>query len=69
MQKLGPEMIEMFSNGSARNKKRLASIVLRPPDLIFDQEAWIDLSGVTARLIWFGEAHIKRPATLNFAGY
>ena len=26
---------------------------------MFDQEARIDLGGVTARLIWFGEAHTK----------
>jgi glyoxylase-like metal-dependent hydrolase (beta-lactamase superfamily II) len=59
MQKHGQEMIDMFSNGSAQNKELLAGIVLRSPDVIFDQEARIDLGGVTARLIWFGEAHTK----------
>ncbi len=34
-------------------------MVLRQPDVTFDQEARIDLGGVTARLIWFGEAHTK----------
>jgi glyoxylase-like metal-dependent hydrolase (beta-lactamase superfamily II) len=32
---------------------------LRPPDVTFDQEVTIDLGGVTARLLWFGEAHTK----------
>ena len=27
--------------------------------MTFDQEATIDLGGVTARLLWFGEAHTK----------
>ena len=43
-------MIDMFSNGSAQNKELLAGVVLRPPDVMFDQEAKIDLGGVTARL-------------------
>ena len=60
MEKHGQEMIDMFSKGSAQNKELLAGVVLRSPDLIFDQEeARIDLGGVTARLIWFGEAHTK----------
>ncbi len=59
MQKHGQEMIDMFSNSSAQNKQLLAGIVLRSPDVIFDQEARVDLGGVTARLIWFGEAHTK----------
>jgi glyoxylase-like metal-dependent hydrolase (beta-lactamase superfamily II) len=59
MEKHGQEMIEMFSKGSAQNKELLAGVVLRPPDVMFDQEARIDLGGVTARLIWFGEAHTK----------
>src|SRR5580700_5695737 len=59
MEKHGQEMIDMFSNSSAPNKELLAGVVLRPPDVIFDQEARVDLGGVTARLIWFGEAHTK----------
>jgi len=51
-------MIDTFSKGSAQNKELLAGVVLRSLDVIFDQEeARIDLGGVTARLIWFGEAH------------
>jgi glyoxylase-like metal-dependent hydrolase (beta-lactamase superfamily II) len=59
MEKHGQEMLDMFSNGSAQNKELLAGVVLRQPDVMFDQEARIDLGGVTARLIWFGEAHTK----------
>jgi glyoxylase-like metal-dependent hydrolase (beta-lactamase superfamily II) len=59
MEKHGQEMLDMFSNGSAQNKDLLAGVVLRPPDVMFDQEARIDLGGVTARLIWFGQAHTK----------
>src|SRR6266702_8544172 len=59
MEKHGQEMIEMFSKFSAQNKELLMGVVLRPPDVIFDQEATIDLGGVTARLLWFGGAHTK----------
>ena len=59
MEKHGQEMIDMFSKGSAQNKELLAGVVLRTPDVMFDQEATIDLGGVTARLLWFGEAHTK----------
>jgi glyoxylase-like metal-dependent hydrolase (beta-lactamase superfamily II) len=52
-------MIDMFSQRSPQNKELLASVVLRPPDVIFDQEATIDHGGVTARLLWFGGAHTK----------
>jgi glyoxylase-like metal-dependent hydrolase (beta-lactamase superfamily II) len=59
MEKHGQEMIDMFSQRSQQNKDLLASVVLRPPDVTFDQEATIDLGGVTARLLWFGGAHTK----------
>jgi glyoxylase-like metal-dependent hydrolase (beta-lactamase superfamily II) len=59
MEKHSQEMIDMFSQRSPQNKDLLAGVVLRPPDVIFDQEATIDLGGVTARLLWFGEAHTK----------
>src|ERR1700683_39896 len=54
MEKHGQEMIDMFSQRSSQNKKLLAGVVLRPPDVLFDQQATIDLGGVTARLLWFG---------------
>jgi glyoxylase-like metal-dependent hydrolase (beta-lactamase superfamily II) len=59
MEKHGQEMIDMFSQRSPQNKELLSGVVLRPPDVIFDQEAAIDLGGVTARLLWFGGAHTK----------
>jgi glyoxylase-like metal-dependent hydrolase (beta-lactamase superfamily II) len=59
MEKHGQEMIDMFSQRSSQNKELLAGVVLRSPDVIFDQEATIDLGGVTARLLWFGGAHTK----------
>src|ERR1022692_3619820 len=59
MDKHGQEMIDMFSQRSPQNKELLAGVVLRLPDVIFDQEATIDLGGVTARLLWFGGAHTK----------
>jgi len=59
MEKHGQEMIDMFSQRSPQNKELLAGVVLRPPDVTFDQEARIELGGVTARLLWFGGAHTK----------
>jgi glyoxylase-like metal-dependent hydrolase (beta-lactamase superfamily II) len=59
MEKHGQDMIDMFSQRSAQNKDLLASVVLRPPDVTFDQEATIDLGGVKARLLWFGGAHTR----------
>jgi glyoxylase-like metal-dependent hydrolase (beta-lactamase superfamily II) len=59
MEQHGQEMIDMFSSRSATNKELLAGVVLRPPDVTFNQEATVDLGGVTARLLWFGEAHTK----------
>jgi len=55
----GKEMIELFAGRSAQNKELLANAVLRTPDIIFEQEAQLDLGGVTARLLWFGGAHTK----------
>jgi glyoxylase-like metal-dependent hydrolase (beta-lactamase superfamily II) len=59
MEKHGPEMINMFRGMSEQNKELLTGIELRPPDVIFDREATVDLGGVTARLLWFGGAHTK----------
>jgi glyoxylase-like metal-dependent hydrolase (beta-lactamase superfamily II) len=59
MEKHGQEIMERFSKNSAQNKELLAGVVLRPPDATFGDDATIDLGGVTARLLWFGEAHTK----------
>jgi glyoxylase-like metal-dependent hydrolase (beta-lactamase superfamily II) len=59
MEKHGQEMIDMFSQRDAKNKELLAGVVLRSPDVLFDEEATVDLGGVTVRLLWFGGAHTK----------
>src|SRR6202521_4520712 len=59
MEKHGQEVMDRFRNNSAQNRDLLAGVVLRPPDVTFDQEATIDLGGVTVRLLRFGEAHTK----------
>lgn len=56
----GEELLNVFRNISPANKELLAGLKLRTPDVTFDQEARVDLGGgVTARLLWFGEAHTK----------
>ena len=55
----GTEMIDLFAGRSAQFKELLANATLRTPDITFDQEAQLDLGGVTARLLWFGGAHTK----------
>jgi glyoxylase-like metal-dependent hydrolase (beta-lactamase superfamily II) len=59
MQEHGEEMLDFFRNASAQNKELLANVKLRAPDVTFDREAKLELGGVTARLLWFGEAHTK----------
>lgn len=59
MEKHGQEMMDMFAGRSAEMKGLLEGVKLRPPDITFDQEATVDLGGVTARLLWFGGAHTK----------
>jgi glyoxylase-like metal-dependent hydrolase (beta-lactamase superfamily II) len=59
MEQHGEEMLDMFRGFSAQSKELLAGVRLRPPDVTFEQEVTIDLGGVTARLLWFGEAHTK----------
>jgi glyoxylase-like metal-dependent hydrolase (beta-lactamase superfamily II) len=51
--------MERFSRSSAQNKELLAGVQLRTPDVTFENEATVDLGGVTVRLLWFGEAHTK----------
>lgn len=59
MQEHGEEMLDFFRGMSAQNKELLANVKLRPPDIVYDREAKVDLGGVTARLLWYGEAHTK----------
>jgi glyoxylase-like metal-dependent hydrolase (beta-lactamase superfamily II) len=37
----------------------LQNVKFRPPDVLFDREAKLDLGGVTARMFWIGPAHTK----------
>ena len=55
----GKEMVALFSSRSAQQKELLADVNLRTPDVIFNDEARIDLGGVTARLLWLGGAHTR----------
>jgi glyoxylase-like metal-dependent hydrolase (beta-lactamase superfamily II) len=56
----GTEMLAMFSRLSPDYKKLLDGVnQLRRPDVVFDNEAQLDLGGVTARLLWFGAGHTK----------
>jgi glyoxylase-like metal-dependent hydrolase (beta-lactamase superfamily II) len=59
MDQHGQDIMDRFSKMSAQNKDLLSGVSLRQPDVTFDQEAKIDLGGVTVRLLWFGEAHTK----------
>jgi glyoxylase-like metal-dependent hydrolase (beta-lactamase superfamily II) len=59
MDQHGQEIMDRFSKMSAQNKDLLAGVSLRPPDVTFDNEATVDLGGVTVRLFWFGQAHTK----------
>jgi glyoxylase-like metal-dependent hydrolase (beta-lactamase superfamily II) len=51
--------MEAFKKMSAQNMDLLQNVKFRPPDILFDRDAKLDLGGVTARLLWFGPAHTK----------
>jgi glyoxylase-like metal-dependent hydrolase (beta-lactamase superfamily II) len=51
--------MEAFRKMSAQNMDLLQNVKFRPPDVLFDREAKIELGGVTARLFWIGPAHTK----------
>ncbi len=60
MEANGQQMIDLFKSRSAQNKELLDGVVLRKPDIIFDNQMKLDLGGgVTARLLWFGAGHTK----------
>jgi len=59
MEAHGAEMVTRFSQQSAQRAELLADVKMRQPDIVFDSEAKVDLGGVTARLLWMGEAHTK----------
>jgi glyoxylase-like metal-dependent hydrolase (beta-lactamase superfamily II) len=59
MEAHGAEMVTRFSQQSALRAELLANVKMRQPDISFDSEVKVDLGGVTARLLWLGEAHTK----------
>ena len=59
MEAHGKEMIDLFAGRSELNKELLSNSRPVTPDVTFEQEARLDLGGVTARLLWFGGAHTK----------
>ena len=54
-----PEFIQNFSRRTADLKALLQDVKPRPPDILFDREAKIDLGGVTVRLLWLGPSHTR----------
>ncbi len=61
MQEHGVEMLERFRRMSPPYADLLKGVTeLRTPDILFDDEAKLDLGGgVTARLLWLGAGHTK----------
>src|SRR5579863_953885 len=54
-----PEFIRNFSQRTADLKALLQDVKPRPPDILFDHEAKLDLGGVTVRMVWLGPAHTR----------
>lgn len=54
-----PEFIHNFSQRTADLKALLQDVKPRPPDILFDHEAKLDLGGLTVRLVWLGPAHTR----------
>jgi len=59
VQKKQPEFIQNFSRRTADLKALLQDVKPRPPDILFDKEATIDLGGLTVKLLWLGPAHTR----------
>jgi glyoxylase-like metal-dependent hydrolase (beta-lactamase superfamily II) len=61
MEQHGAEILDRFRKMSAQNAELLKDVTtLRSPDILFHDEARIDLGGgVAARLLWLGEGHTK----------
>ena len=54
-----PDFIRNFSRRTPEMKALLEDVKPRPPDIVFDHEAQLDLGGVTVRLVWLGPAHTR----------
>jgi glyoxylase-like metal-dependent hydrolase (beta-lactamase superfamily II) len=60
MEQHGLEVVDRFRTMSAQNAELLKDVhTFRTPDVLFEDEAKVDLGGVTARLLWLGEGHTK----------
>jgi glyoxylase-like metal-dependent hydrolase (beta-lactamase superfamily II) len=59
VEKKQPEFIQNFSRRTADLKALLADVKPRPPDILYDHEAKLDLGGITVRLLWLGPAHTR----------
>jgi glyoxylase-like metal-dependent hydrolase (beta-lactamase superfamily II) len=60
MEQHGLEVVDRFRTMSAQNAELLRDVhTFRTPDILFDDEAKLDLGGVTARLLWLGGGHTK----------
>jgi glyoxylase-like metal-dependent hydrolase (beta-lactamase superfamily II) len=60
VQQHGLEILDRFRKMSTQNAELLKDVTsLRTPDVLFDNEAKLDLGSVTARLLWLGEGHTK----------
>jgi glyoxylase-like metal-dependent hydrolase (beta-lactamase superfamily II) len=60
MEQHGVEILDRFRKMSAQNAELLKDVTsLRTPDILFQDEAKLDLGGVTVRLLWLGEGHTK----------
>jgi glyoxylase-like metal-dependent hydrolase (beta-lactamase superfamily II) len=55
----GAELLATFSSRNAQWKELLSDVKLRAPDVLYTDEAKVDLGGATVRLLWFGGAHTK----------
>jgi glyoxylase-like metal-dependent hydrolase (beta-lactamase superfamily II) len=54
-----PEFIRNFSRRTPEMKALLQDVKPRPPDIVFDKEAKLDLGGITVRLLWLGPSHTR----------
>jgi glyoxylase-like metal-dependent hydrolase (beta-lactamase superfamily II) len=59
MDRHGKEILETFRGRNAQWKELLSTVNPRTPDVLYKDEAAVDLGGVSVRLLWFGEAHTK----------
>ena len=54
-----PDFIRNFSRRTADLKALLQDVKPRPPDILFDHQAKIDLGGITVSLLWLGPSHTR----------